>query len=227
MMVTYCQECLCSLSAEPIGAAQQSSPTEARIEYVPYKIRGASFDELRQDAYRKGPIGPNGRRSPFYTEFHLRCKYDSKYGLDWLGDRNMVVLEVEFKNVVISMSHKITMPVLDDDVALPAQEASRWDQYCEKLKQHEFDHVKISSDPRALDALRTEITAIRKIEFGFSNLPGTIETMAGEIISVAVNAVGNKYITLLKERYARLDDLTRCGEDDYDREEILKRLSQA
>ena len=225
MVVTYCQECQCSLSAEPIETTERSTPQEVELEYVYYKIRGTSFSELKEDIlYRRGPLVPKGQRSTAYTEFHLQWKYDSKYKLNFPERSDEVILSVKFSDIVVSISHKITMPALDDSVKLSPQDAELWDRYFEKLKQHESDHVSISSDPEILGALKAEIGSIRTMKFGFNHMPSRADFLAGDIITLGVNTVGKKYVALIQKRYGLFDDLTKYGEADYDRDKIFKKI---
>ncbi len=225
MRVIYCQECLCSLSAEPVEGVEVSAPHKSGLEYVYYKIQGASFSELKQDIFhRRGPLRPNGQRVAFYTDFHLHWKYDSTYTWNLQDSDHMVVLAVEFKNIVISISHKTTAPVLDDTVKLSAQDLDLWQRYFDKLKQHELDHVSISSDSKTLEALKTEITLIKGVEFGFNNLPARSGSLAGGIIALTVNTVGNKYTSLIQKRYELLDELTKYGEENYNKDEVTRKV---
>lgn len=225
MRVIYCQECLCSLSAEPLEVVEEPIPHKGGLEYAYYKIQGASFSELKRDIFqRRGPLRPNGQRVPFYTEFHLHWKYDSTYTWDLQDSDDIVVLSVEFKNIVISISHKTTAPVLDDTVKLPAQDLDLWQRYFDKLKQHELDHVSISSDSKTLEALKTEIASIKKAKFGFNNLATRSGSLAGGIIALTVNTVGNRYTSLIQRRYELFDELTKNGEEDYNKDETVRRV---
>lgn len=213
------------MSAEPVEVVEVSVPPKSGLEYVYYKIQGASFGELKQDIFsRRGPLRPNGERVAFYTDFHLRWKYDSTYTWNSQDADDMVVLAVEFKNIVISISHKTTAPVLDNAVKLPAQDLDLWQRYSDKLKQHELDHVSISSDSKTLEVLKTEIGSIQEVKFSFNNLPTRSESLAGGMIALAVNAVGNRYTSLIQKRYELLDELTKYGEENYNKDEVMRKV---
>ncbi|MBI2870831.1 MAG: DUF922 domain-containing protein [Candidatus Omnitrophica bacterium] len=228
MKVIYCQECLYSLFAEPLEAVEESAPDKSGLEYIYYKIQGASFSELKQDIFdRRGPLTSNGQRVSFYTCFHLRWKYDSTYTLKLQDSDDTVVLAVAFKNIVISISHKTTAPVLGDAVKLPSRDLDLWQRYFDKLKQHELDHVSISSDSKTLEVLKTEVASIKEVKFGFNNLPPRSKSLAGDIIALAVNTVGNKYTSLIQKRYELFDELTKNGEEDYNKDEVIRKVFEA
>lgn len=225
----YCQECQCSLESiegsKELCCHDSDSNTNKEVELECYKVCGGSFLELKQDCFRRGPLGPDGKRSAFYTKFHLKWRYDCNYEITSAnGGQELAVINVQFKKVIVSVHHKVIMPTLHEDMRLSTHDEKLWHEYVDKLKHHEFDHIDLSSDPEILNSLKGQISSIKSIKFGFENMAGISGSQAKDLIALTVNAVGNKYVALLQERYHLFDEMTKNGEADYQKDEIFKKI---
>ena len=227
----YCEECQCLLLSNAVNPQKDifdhTSSSDKEPEYEYYLIQGSAFAELKQDCLRRGPLVLDGQRHPFYTQFHLKWDYDCQYKLKLPDKLQMgVTILIQFQRVDISVSHKIIMPSLDDNVKLPSHDEDLWHRYVDRLKQHELDHIHLSLDTEILKSLKTQISSLGEIRFGFNDMPKISDPEVKNLIALSVNFIGSKYVALIQRRYQLLDEMTEYGELDYEKDKIFKRIAE-
>ncbi|QDV44954.1 hypothetical protein Enr13x_48260 [Stieleria neptunia] len=155
---------------------------------------------------------PLGRRLAGETRFTFRYRYDSRAQWQIEGRRNnsalgqaMVTIRVRFRSIKLISSHDVwlrTPPTVDQF----------WD---DRVVRHEFDHVRISSDPRIekhfLDAVK-ELEVMRVPLSSVTGRSGTIENdKVQALIEAGMKQALNNTTDYVSIRYRELDRLTQHG----------------
>jgi hypothetical protein len=155
---------------------------------------------------------PSGGRLAGETRFTFRYQYDSR--ANWQiksgGSGNtsrsaMVEIRVQFRFIKLSLTHDVW---LRD----PPDAETFWD---ESVVRHEFDHVKLSSDPRIEKYFRDSAKKIERMRVPLSR----VRDIAGQVDNSKVQALIESRMkqTLqnttdyVRIRYNELDRMTRHG----------------
>ena len=155
---------------------------------------------------------PRGGRLAGETRFQFRYRYSSRASWRAAGGgstigiaKPQVLIRVRFRSIKLLMSHEVWLR------RTPAAD-SFWD---DKIVRHEFDHVRISSDPRIE---RLFLDGVKSLE-SFRVPLQDVADANGRVSDSAVNALIEDRMKLqlrrvtdfVKVRYAELDRVTRHG----------------
>ncbi|MDV6032327.1 MAG: hypothetical protein F9B45_20020 [Phycisphaera sp. RhM] len=153
---------------------------------------------------------PVGQRLAGETRFTFRYRYDSRAQWQIENRRNalsqtMVSIRVRFRSIKLISTHDVWL-------RSPPSADQFWD---DRVVRHEFDHVRISSDPRIekhfLDAAK-ELEVMRVPLSSVAGLGGKIDNAKVQaLIETGMKQAMNNTTDYVRIRYRELDRLTRHG----------------
>lgn len=145
-------------------------------------------------------------RRKFQAETRYSLQYNSKINFRWravgrsAGPRTLVV-RPQFDQLEFEIKHEILLPIAFAGEGF----------YDQQLVRHEFDHVRISTDPRFLNLFRKwvgeELTVLR------TQCPSDADfnLVAKELVDERVEQIFQRVLNLIQLRYQELDQTTRHG----------------
>ncbi|MCS7467978.1 DUF922 domain-containing Zn-dependent protease [Stieleria sp. ICT_E10.1] len=153
---------------------------------------------------------PVGQRLAGETRFTFRYRYDSRARWQIESRRNalsqtMVSIRVRFRSIKLISTHDVWL-------RSPPSEDRFWD---DRVVRHEFDHVRISSDPRIEKHFLDAVKALEVMRVPLSSVAGRggkIENAKVQsLIEAGMKQALNNTTDYVRIRYRELDRLTRHG----------------
>ena len=164
-----------------------------------------------------GPISnpntlPLGGRLAGETRFTFRYRYDSRAnwkikssGTGNASRSSMVEIRVQFRFIKLSSTHDVWL-------RNPPEAEQFWD---ESVVRHEFDHVKLSSDPRIEKYFRDSAKKIERMRVPLSQvsgIDGQVEnSKVQSLIESRMKQTLQNTTDYVRIRYRELDRLTQHG----------------
>lgn len=146
------------------------------------------------------------------TRFKFRYRYDSR--ARWTIQRNsgtrsksdpIVRVNVRFRSIKLLATHQVWLRNVP-------QADNFWN---DRVVQHEFDHVRISSDPRVAELFYGKAKKLQTMEVLLSKVKGrdgrVDNRRVQQLIENRMQEVLNTTTDLVRIRYRELDRLTRHG----------------
>jgi hypothetical protein len=136
------------------------------------------------------------------TSYKIAFEYQSK--LNWKVVGNQVVVWVRIKDIDWNPSHVVWFRRAPDSERF-------WDN---PLVRHEFDHVRISTDPRLEAAFRKRVDELKIIRFPKSELgQRSLEQASKDTLREELTSIFKDISALAEIRYRELDRVTRHGRE--------------
>ena len=155
------------------------------------------------------------------TEFEFRYEYKSRSA--WkrkeVDGKPGIEVGIQYEEVKLAQSHRILLPdsLIGDGV------------FKRQLTLHEFDHVRISSDPRWGPLLQTMLKSRNSVmtkafdededEIKGRGTPQELNRITNQMVKEASDAVFNELIELVRIRYRELDRVSRYGLETMSKED--------
>ena len=145
-------------------------------------------------------------RRKFQAETRYSLQYNSKINFRWRavgrsGGRRTLVVRPQFDQLEFEIKHEILLPIAFAGEGF----------YDQQLVRHEFDHVRISTDPRFLSLFRNwvaeELTVLRTQCASDADF----NLVAKELVDERVEQIFQRVLSLIQLRYQELDQTTRHG----------------
>jgi predicted secreted Zn-dependent protease len=179
------------------------------VFYEFYPAIGGTFRQAVMNTQMSGPFEiKDNRRYAAQTKWNLGWSYklNSSYRVEGAYVYVSVnIFDVEFKSVIT-----VLLPALSEQYVLSENDLALWEQFVQKLLDHEHDHVALIKDPLFRDEAMKKISALREL---------TIDYVQGMVVDEAIrNAVesqtakiGHDLIMEIKTRNDEYDRLTEHG----------------
>jgi len=166
------------------------------------------------------------------TAFEFQYTYDSRssWKRKQVDSKPAIEVSVKYENIKIQRTHKMTLPqiLIGDEI------------YSHHLTRHEFDHVRLSTDPR-LDPLLTTMLTERNSKITKTLDPDEDEyigrptakdfqRISKAMVADASDKVFNDWVAIVSMRYRELDRVSDYGRDELssgDRARIFEQLHTA
>ena len=214
--------CIAPATGQPVAAEPRSERQNSSIEIgldelpkptpeVAALIRRGTV-RLITGGQPTGDAGslPAGQRLAGETRFTFRYRYDSRAQWQIESRRNalsqtMVSIRVRFRSIKLISTHDVWL-------RSPPSADQFWD---DRVVRHEFDHVRISSDPRIekqfLDAVK-ELEIMRVPLTSVAGRGGKIDNAKVQsLIEAGMKQALDDTTDYVSIRYRELDRLTRHG----------------
>jgi len=177
------------------------------IESAGIQFRVGGQPPSREDAAASG-IGGETRdefanRVDAMTNYHIRYHYEthSQWRLEGRGARRRLVITIRFRNVRWSPSHVIWF-------RQPPPAKDFWSQ---PIVRHEFDHARLSGDPRWGKDFATRLDERRVLTIPITGDEQIDEEAIGRRVDAHVEEIFREIVELIEIRYRELDRLTNHG----------------
>ncbi|HUF26595.1 MAG TPA: DUF922 domain-containing protein [Gemmatimonadaceae bacterium] len=188
-----------SLLASTIGCASRSQinadlasavrpvPSGVRLTtaVAEYPVSGASIADIRREMAREGTRASDGRRWPAVTRWRIR----------WTFEYERQAAACAFRTVRVMVDATVDFSRWDGSAATDTSLVRWWDQFRDRLLDHEAGHVRI-----AAEGGREVYDALRSLQ------AGTCEQLA-----TRANFVGREILFRVRDRQATYDLDTRHG----------------
>ena len=149
----------------------------------------------------------HARRYAGETRFSI--DYRSKSRFRWrlvrqaTGQRELVI-RTNFDALHFDLKHQILLPVT----------LANEQFYQSQLVRHEFDHVRISTDPRfqkrLAEWLKSELQIVR-VEVVANSSKNELNELANTVVQQQADQLFQRMLALIQVRYSELDQTTRHG----------------
>lgn len=145
----------------------------------------------------------------FSGETRFTINFDSKSTYRWrqMRDRTgkrYLIVRTSFREPEFQLKHQILLPITMANEQL----------YQSELVRHEFDHVRISTDPRFRELftkwLQQELKVIR-LEIDQTKTNDQLNEIVNSEMNDRANQIFDKMLSLIQIRYKELDQVTRHG----------------
>lgn len=188
-----------SVGQEPVKPVPFQIPSIATApEEIAALIEGGNvtFESGDRDPSREPIDGPR-----IAAETRYRTAYHFESHSDWNLRRGSLRIRVRFKQVRWSVSHVIWF-------RSPPSFDGFWDN---RLVRHEFDHARISTDPRIEKLFRDRLEKLRWIRRDIAPGDSVSDSEVDAIVEETVETIFNEVQDLVTIRYRELDRITRHG----------------
>ncbi len=155
-----------------------------------------SFDSGDRDPSLEPKEGPG-----VAAETHYRIAYHFKSHSHWTLRQNRLTIRMRFRDVQWDPSHRIWF----------RQTPSLVDFWNQPLVRHEFDHVRISSDPRFKQLFVERLNETSVIRHDLDANQKATETLIDELVEAEVARIFGEVSSLIAIRYKELDRVTDHG----------------
>ncbi|MCR9293760.1 MAG: hypothetical protein NXI32_13630 [bacterium] len=183
-------------------AARTQAQTQATLPDAPKSLaRWIKLGKVDFDFYR---IPEPDQKYKAETRFHLDVNYSFQF-----RTRRIAQSTSSIHRVFVRLSG---LEVEVENLILLPESTDRNDFWDSSLVRHEFDHVRISSDPRATKLLRFLVAQIDIVDVPVGPANPTAERVklaVDEKVQTMIQAVSN----LIQQNYDYLDELTTHGGD--------------
>ncbi|WP_145169070.1 hypothetical protein [Rubripirellula lacrimiformis] len=182
--------------AKPSPLAISSLPTPPADLGTLIEQGAVTFESGDRDQSLESANGPRvSAETRYRIEYHFRsnAKWDLRGG--------QLTVRIQFRDIRWGVHHVIWFRRLPET-------DSFWDN---PLVQHEFDHVRISSDPRFRDSFRKRLRANSVVLQDVSSSQRVDDAMVDKIVEQTAKDVFESLSELVAIRYAELDRVTRHG----------------
>lgn len=142
-------------------------------------------------------------------ETRFNIDYQTKSQFRWrlvrqaTGQRELVI-RTDFDELDFELKHQILLPITMADEQF----------YTKQLVRHEFDHVRISTDPRFQKLLskwlKSELKVVR-VEVGANHSKDELNEFANTAVQQQADQLFKRMLALIQVRYSELDRTTRHG----------------
>jgi hypothetical protein len=166
------------------------------------------------------------------TQFEFKYRYDSRSNWKRKDQEGKpgIEIKIEYDAVYLDRNHRILLP----------QKLLRPDLFQHPLTLHEFDHVRISADPRLprllesmlkeRNAVVTKVLDVDEDEFQGAPTKQDLARISQRLVKEASERVFQDFVAIVSSRYQELDRLTRYGTQPLtaeDRERVVNSPAQA
>ena len=147
------------------------------------------------------------------TKFEFRYAYRSRSNWKQIRSEGKPAIEVliDYQEITLNRQHRILLP----------QEMMADDIFSRRLTLHEFDHVRISCDPRLPDLLKAMlmernsriVQVLDETEHEFEGKPSAqdLARIGKEIVKLESDKVFNDFVSIVSIRYQELDRVSNYG----------------
>ena len=177
------------------------------IESAGIQFRAGGRPPSREDAAAAGTgvetRGQFANRVDATTNYHIRYHYEthSQWRLEDRGARRRLVITIRFRNVRWNPSHVIWF-------RQPPPAKDFWSQ---PIVRHEFDHARLSGDPRWGKDFAARLDERRVLTIPITGDDRIDEDAIGQRVDAHVEEIFQEIAELIEIRYRELDRLTNHG----------------
>ncbi|MFH0795126.1 MAG: DUF922 domain-containing protein [bacterium] len=216
-----------SAHSAPDSAGAKSPPPYQRhqinVSYAYYEVPGSTFAEVWRRSSEISPLAGDYRgQTDRYLDWKYRYTYDSEPARR--DGRDGFNFSIKVANVEISVRHVIHLPCIAPGSTLPSEDRARWDSAITELKDHELDHVALTSDPRVEKKFAEELTSLKSLWIPAEKGLDVPKTYFEAAIEKELNARGDALMKMLNDRDTELDEITDHGRKPLDRATFFREI---
>ncbi len=179
------------------------------VSYNYYPVTGNNFQELLTSVNLNGPIDPGDmKRYAGQTKWSTgwSYKFSSSSTIDGTDLHvSLNIFDIEFMSDIT-----VLLPALQERTKLNHHDLKLWENFVQRLLEHEHDHVKIIRDPFHKNEAIRNISAIKRLTLAYD--PRTeLDTIIKNAVESATARIGHELIMTIKKQNDEYDRLTDHG----------------
>ncbi|MBI5073871.1 MAG: DUF922 domain-containing protein [Nitrospirae bacterium] len=179
------------------------------VSYEFYEVSGKTFHDAVAAVDRLGPFDlREGRRYAGQTRWNFGLSYAIDFSYRIEG--GLIVASVQISNIDFRSDITVTLPVLSDSSRFESPDIRAWEEFLQKLAEHEDDHVRIIQEPRFRQEVISGIYGVREL-----TLPHQTDENAGAMVKSAIEskigALAHETIRKIKQKNDEYDSFTDHG----------------
>ncbi|GAB4485630.1 MAG: hypothetical protein OHK006_12110 [Thermodesulfovibrionales bacterium] len=179
------------------------------IGYDYYPVAGKNFHEAVHGARLRGPqLTDDQKDFAAQTKWSLGWSYrfNSSYRIEQERVKvSLGIVDVEFASDIL-----VTLPAATGEDGFSAEDMRQWNDFVQRLLDHEHDHVRIVQDRREWDAALERIRSLREIELPYAE-GMNVDAEIRAAVEAETAKIGHELIRTIKVRNEKYDRVTMHG----------------
>src|SRR5574340_230908 len=176
------------------------------VAYDYYPVTGKNFQELMSSTNSNGPYDTaEGKRYAGQTRWNIgwSYKFSSSYTIEGAYlYASLHIYDVEFLSDIT-----VLIPQLQENRDLSHPDMKLWEQFSQRLLDHEHDHVKIIRDPFYRNDAIAKLSSIKQMTLAYDPR-ADIDTFIKDAVESETARIGHDLIMSIKKQNEEYDRLT-------------------
>lgn len=179
------------------------------VSYDYYPVTGGNFQELISSTNMNGPFDPGDRKKyAGQTKWNIGWHY--KFNSSYTVDGAYLYLSLNIYDIEFISDISVLLPGLPERTTLSYHDLKLWENFVQKLLEHEHDHVKIIKDPFYKNEALKKMSAIKQLTLAYD--PGAdLDTLIKDTLESETAQIGHDLIMTIKKQNVEYDRITEHG----------------